>query len=810
MIVHDFPLAAEGDLRSTDFVGIVNLHGSIGLHQINAATGARVAIPDPPDVIRWPRMTPAGPIRVCGQSQGGDRAAPRAGGAGSSGSFEWDGAATWTATGPAHGASPTIYDGLNVLHIIRPAADMTVNGYRCLDAAGRPVLGEATIAIATVPGGRLLHKYTPIETPAGMVLIGQDDVSGVHVVFQDRRYILDAGVVDFIRAAWSPDRGLAVLVTHYDQSLVRTFLFGLDEIAGLEEFRPPIDPPVDPVAPPKFTIASPTFPQAGTVPFDLRCVYADEPGGGPLEWIEWLIGPSAGGPWTLSAHNPGADPDHTYHFTTAGIAYVKARGGNAAGTHETGATRQVTATAPIDPPPIDPIPAATFYRLGTVHGGEIMIGADRVLHEGPQGALFEIVPSMTAGRIGLRSGGAYVAAEPDGRLICNRGSIGEWEEFVQTKSTHAGANVWRFQSAWLARYMSAHDDGTVRADQPVADAWESFTPIPVTDPGGPVSRWHVDRWLFRDAANAAVRVMGFTGFQVLRLLADGVSVDPLLWYFRAKFANLIRCWAYLPKGHPIAGGWEPPTTAQLIAGIETLRSWGLTTYLTLLTDDDPARIPWAQTLVRDLGAAGLESLILEIGNEPSINKAINTEALRAACDASGLLYTSGEYADSAKWFGSFGDAHTPRDLEWPRKAHDLHEYQVGGGPSYPTEPACPVPWISGEPIKPTEAPDGQTDPSTGTTIHKTEDYLAYGAACGLLGAGGIFHYEGGKTGQLPIGDEEACCTNFFAGLQAFPAEMFGPSSYVRIDEHGATLRTYAKGPYTVRIRPQSGPILITG
>jgi hypothetical protein len=808
MITHEFPGAAEGDLRSSDQTGIVNLHGSIGLHRINAATGARVAIPDPPDVIRWPRMTPSGPVRVCGQAQGGgDRALPRAGGPGSSGSFEWDGALTWTPSGPAHGTSPTIYDGANRLHLIAPGADVTVNGYRCLDGRGVPVLGEATIAIATVPGGRLLHKYTPIETPAGVVLIGQDDASGVHVVFQDRRYVLDTGVVDFIRAAWTEGRGLAVLVTHYDQQLIRTFLFGLDEIATLEEFRPPIDPPIDPVAPPKFTISAPPFPQAGTVPFDLRCVYADEPGGGPLDWIEWLIGPAAGGPWSLSAHNPGADPDHTYHFTAAGIRYIKARGGNAAGTHETGAARQVTATAPIDPPPIDPIPAATYYRLGTVHGGQVMIGADRVLHEGPTGAVFEIVPVDQF--VGLKSGGAFVAAEPDGRLICNRGAIGEWEEFLRTKGTHAGVNGWRFQSAWRGLYMSAHDDGRVLADQPVADAWECFTPIPA-DPGGDVSRWTVDRWLFRDADQAAVRVMGFSGFQVLRHLADGVNMDPLLWYFRAKFANLIRCWAYLPKGHPIAGGWEPPTTHQLIAGIETLRSWGLTTYLTLLTDDDPARIPWAQALVRDLGAAGLDSLLLEIGNEPQINKQINTEALRSACDASGLLYTSGEYADSSKWFGSFGDAHTPRDLEWPRKAHDLHEYQVGGGPSYPTEPACPVPWISGEPIKPTEAPDGQTDPNTGGTIRKTEDYLAYGAACGLLGAGGIFHYDGGKTGQLPVGDEIACCENFFSGLQAFPAEMLGPSAYVRIDEHGATLRTYQKGPYTVRIRPVSGPILITG
>ena len=792
MIRHEYPGAAEGDLRSGDQTGIVNLYGSRGLERIDARTGARVAITDAPDVLRWPRLTPAGDVRIAGQAQNG-------------GSFEWA-AGAWTPTGPAHGASPVIYDAGNVLHIIRPAADQTVNGYRCLDAAGRPLLGEATLAIATVPDGRLLHKYTPIETPAGLVLIGQDHESGVHVVFQNRRYVLDDGEVDFIRAAWTEGRGLAVLVTHYPLQLVRTFLLALEEIATLPEFQPAIDPPA--VAPPQFTIASPTFPVTGVVPFDVTCVYANESGGGPLEWIEWLIGPSTAGPWTVAAHNPGTDPDHTYHFASAQIAFVKARGGNAAGTHETGRIRQVTATAAIDP--IPPIPASTYYRLATVHGGEVMIGADRFLHEGRPGAAFEIIPSSTPGRVGLRAAGAFVAAEPDGRLKCDRGSIGEWEEFIQTKAVQNGVNVWRFEAAWMRRFMSAHDDGRILANQPIADAWESFTPIAVTDPGGPVSRWHVDRWLFRDVTNAAVRVMGFSGFNVLRSLADGRNLDPLFWTFRSKFANLVRCWDYLPIGHPIAGGWNSPSVDQTIAGIETLRSWGLTTYLTLLTDDDPARIAWAQTLVRELGAAGLESVLIEIGNEPQINKHIDTRALKSACEASGLLFTSGEYADSAQWFGSFGDAHTPRDLEWPRKVHDLHEYQVGGGPSYPAEPACPVPWIAGEPIKPTEAPDGQTDPSTGTTIHRAEDYLAYGAACGLLGAGGVFHYEGGKTGQLPSGDEQACCTNFFAGLQAFPADMLGPSAYVRIDEHGATLRTYQKGPYTVRIRPVSGPIIITG
>lgn len=801
MITHDFAGACEGDLR-TDGIGVVNRYGSIGLELINARTGggASPGIPTPPQLIRWPRMTPDGAIAVAGQGQSFD-------------GFAWlEGDLGWADVGPAHGASPMIYDGGNVLNVIRPAAGQTVNGYRCLDALGRPVLGEDTIAIATVPDGRLLHKYTPIATPRGEILIGQDHESGAHLVFHGIRYVLDGGPVDFIRAAWSEAAGLAVLITHYDQQLVRTFLLTLDEISTLPVFGAIIPPPIDPppaVRPPKFTIASPTFPVEGPAPLEVRCVYATEPGGGPLDWIEWRVGATPAGPWTVAARNPGDDPDHTYRFQGVGAYYINARGGNAAGVHQTGAERKATVLGPVDPPvPPDP-PVGDRYRLATVHGGYLAVGADRFLLEAPAGDLFELVPSGQHDYIGLKVQGAYVAAEPDGRLKADRGSIGAWEYFQSLKdvSVPAAINLW---SVARGAYISAHDDGTVKADQRLAGGWERFTPI-----AGPApveySRWYVSGHLFRDLKGAAVRVMGYSGFPLLRQLADGAStVIPVIEWFRARRANLVRTWAYLPKGHPILGGWEPPSTDQIIQGIQTFRSYGLTTYLTLLTDDDPARIPWAQQTVRALGAAGLDSLILEIGNEPQIEKHIDTQALRAVCDASGLLYTSGEYADSALWFGSFGDAHTPRDFEWPRKAHDLHEYQVGEGPSYPEEPACPVPWFAGEPIKPTEAPNAPQTDDRGVMIYRAEDFLAYGATCALLGAGGIFHYEGGKTGQVPSGDDIACCDEFFSGLQAFPADMLGPGSYGRIDEHGATLRTYAKGPYQVRIRPTSGPIIIPG
>lgn len=605
---------------------------------------------------------------------------------------------------------------------------------------------------------------------------------------------------------------------------IRLFCGSRAELAELQrEQGPPIppDPPPTVVLPPKFTIAVPSFPVSGVAPFALVCIYALEPGSGPVDWIEWLQGPSASGPWTVSAHNPGSDPDHTYRFPAAGVWYIKARAGNAAGIHETGAERKVTVTAaePIPPiPPEPPIEPTDQLWLKTVHGGYLTVGADKFLQETPHGDVFELVASDTPGFVGLKVNGAYVAAEPDNRLKADRGAIAAWEYF-RAREVEGGLTL---LSRANGRYMSAHGDGIVRTDQPIASSWETFTwePAPANGGGGggggPLSPLHVDQWQFRDATGAAVRIKGFSGFPLLTMIANGSVdvVDPILKFFTGHAANTVRVWPYVTWP---GTGWESPTNDQILAGIQYLESHGLRSYLTLFTDSQPPtdssqqnRIQWAKDLIHFLQGK-TTALLVEIGNEPQINKTIDTHALKSTLDASGFLYTSGEYDDSAHWFGHFGDAHTPRDIQWCRKAHDLHEYYVGGGPSYPAEPATKTVWIAGEPMKPTEEPNApQTDPDTGVVISKVEDNLAYAAACSLMGGGAIFHYEGGKFGRMPVGEEIDCAAAFFQGLSCFPDDMLSPSAYVRTDEHGETLRTYSKGPYTVRIRPKSGPIIISG
>jgi hypothetical protein len=141
-------------------------------------------------------------------------------------------------------------------------------------------------------------------------------------------------------------------------------------------------------------------------------------------------------------------------------------------------------------------------------------------------------------------------------------------------------------------------------------------------------------------------------------------------------------------------------------------------------------------------------------------------------------------------FGSYLTAHTGRDGEWVRRAHDLLEYWTGGGPDAPTDPAHKVPAIADEPIRPDQAG------------YNAADFRAYFATCALLGGGATLHTETGKHSLPPTPDEARIAAVALEALNAFPADA--PNApYRRIDESGRSLRTYAIGNYMVRIRPQT-------
>jgi hypothetical protein len=236
-------------------------------------------------------------------------------------------------------------------------------------------------------------------------------------------------------------------------------------------------------------------------------------------------------------------------------------------------------------------------------------------------------------------------------------------------------------------------------------------------------------------------------------------------------------------------GWDSPPAEAVVAFVRAMAALGWYIELTLLTDDNPARIGPAMQLVAVLAAARLSNLLLEIGNEPETNKNIQTTALRAACEASGYLFSSGNYENSAHYFGSYLTDHSPRDGEWPRKAKNAREYYDGGGPNAPTDPAHHVPIVEDEPAK------WQDVGGPNVT-----DWRAYFGVASINGAGATFHSESGKQALPPTVEEAQLAVAALEGLTAFPEDA-PLGGYRRIDEGAGSLRTYIIGGYMVRVRP---------
>lgn len=288
----------------------------------------------------------------------------------------------------------------------------------------------------------------------------------------------------------------------------------------------------------------------------------------------------------------------------------------------------------------------------------------------------------------------------------------------------------------------------------------------------------------------AWRWKGVSAFALLDRFARGQDLQPV--FTACAGFNLLRVFPYVPVADWGSAAWDQPPASVVIDFLQVCARAGFFVELTLLTDDDPARIAPARALVEALAADRTPNLLLEAGNEPRVHKAIDTAVLRDVLESSPFLYASGD-GDDGRWYGTYGTAHTGRDGEWPRRAHDLLEYGNGDGPSQP-HPPYRVPWVADEPIRPDQAPG---DPAA-----RAADFHAYFAACSLLGAGATFHATSGKFGQPFQPDEATMAAAALAGLDAFPPDA-PLGAYRRIDESGRTLRTYVVGNYMVRIRPTS-------
>jgi len=304
------------------------------------------------------------------------------------------------------------------------------------------------------------------------------------------------------------------------------------------------------------------------------------------------------------------------------------------------------------------------------------------------------------------------------------------------------------------------------------------------------------------------RWRGVSAFGQLDRFARGEDVSGFLEDFQGF--NVLRVWTYVPW-HAKDGtfiGWNEPAPEVVLAFLERVARDGWYVEITLLTDDDTARIAYARHLVEVLAAARPPNVAIEIGNEPRTNgKAIDTRALQAVLDASGLLYSSGDYEDSRRAFGRYLTTHTARDDDWPRRAHDLLEWYAGGGPNDPSDPPHRVPIVADEPPKLPQDVTGDREADT----------LAYYGTVSLLGAGGTFHFEQGKYSALkivqvdgvervvptdgrPTAEEKKFAALTLAGLNAFPVDA-PRGAYRRPVER--SLRTYVVGNYMVRVRPET-------
>lgn len=277
----------------------------------------------------------------------------------------------------------------------------------------------------------------------------------------------------------------------------------------------------------------------------------------------------------------------------------------------------------------------------------------------------------------------------------------------------------------------------------------------------------------------------------MELFRRGEDITPFLRLFGGMGFNVVRVFVYTPIKEWGSESWEPPPRPLMIEFLELCRREGFLVELVLLTDDDPERIEPAKETVRVLTGGRL--VLLEIGNEPTTHKEIDTRALWGVCEASRLPYSSGNYEPPEKHFGKYMTVHTTRDSEWPRRAHDLKEYFEGEGPNKLTDPPHHYPIVADEPNRPDLAG------------FVNDDFKAYAGACALLGAGATFHFQSGKFGQMPTRDELGCAQAFAEGLNFFPPDA-PLGQYSRIDGQG--LRGYKVGPYVVRIRPNEGfPVL---
>jgi hypothetical protein len=391
------------------------------------------------------------------------------------------------------------------------------------------------------------------------------------------------------------------------------------------------------------------------------------------------------------------------------------------------------------------------------------------------------------GRVVLQSvNGFFLSAElgGGGLVHANRTVIGPWEHWKEIPSLNGTA----FQSD-NGHFLCAEDGGggPVNATRTLAGPWESFNlPLP-PPPAGPVTRLHPDGHIFRDPNGQGWRYKGVSAFQLLDRYAKGEDITPFLKAYQGY--NSLRVWPYVPLKDWGDTAWTSPPTSTLVQFVKDMNAASWYVELTLLTDNDPARVPVAKAQVAALQQAGVIGLFLEAANEPEVQHSgnIDTTVLKATLEQSGFNYASGNYVNVSTHYGNYLTTHTQRDSEWVRRCHDALDIYNPPADAPPGTPAKKMPIFLDEPPK---LEDVSGD--------RVSDWKAYFAGSSFFGGGACFHSQTGKYAQVPTDAERQLAASALEGLNAWSVEApLGP--YSRVDDN--TLRTYIVGNCMDRMRP---------
>lgn len=367
------------------------------------------------------------------------------------------------------------------------------------------------------------------------------------------------------------------------------------------------------------------------------------------------------------------------------------------------------------------------------------------------------------GSISLRSQfGFYVCCEPDGKIVCNRTAIGPYEKFVLLPP---GSLV------------------------PTAPG-----PVP---PGTPLPRVsaHANDPVFRLDDASAWRMKGVTAFKLGEVFRSGGDIGPLINAYPGF--NTHRVFAYTEGPNWTDPTWDSPTPQQCVDFVRAANARGVYVWWVLLTSSNPARRQAALDQIAAFTAAGNLGLFLQGANEPERQNPdhtpIETSFMHLALSASGYPWDNGYSDDTRKHAGTFFDAHTKRDAEWPRRSHDAMDIYTPPADAPAGTVAMKMPIVLGEPAK---------HEDVGASVIDWKGYFGSGA---FFGAGVVFHSKTGKFGQLPTPTEQQLAAAALMGLNAYPPDAT-LGAYSRIDGDG--LRTYKKtandkfhGNCMTRIRP---------